>query len=86
MNLLADYPKSLIEELESSISKKNTSSIIETRASHIIASAIALIELIDESFPPEEAEDLVKRFHRSIISKDKNKFIRKLKQLRKDSK
>ena len=75
--------KSIIEELDTIVPARNKHTVIESRAAHLIASATNLINLIKESYEPEIAEDLVKRLHRSIISSDQNKFMRKIKDLRK---
>ena len=79
-----DSLKSIIEELDAIVPAKSKHSIIESRATHIIASAINLIKLIRESYPDEVADDLVKRLHRSILSEDDRKFMRKIKELRKN--
>ncbi len=79
-----DSLRSIIEELDAIVPAKSKHAIIESRASHIIASAVNLANLIRESYPPELAEDLVKRLHRSILSEDDRKFMRKIKDLRKE--
>ena len=75
--------KSIIDELDSIVPAKNKHTIIESRAAHLIASALNLISLIRESYEPELAEDLIKRLHRSIISADQRKFMRKIQEVRK---
>lgn len=77
--------KNIIEELDSIVPAKNKHTIIESRAIHLIASANNLISLIRESYDPLVADDLVKRLHRSIASADQNKFMRKIKELRKNN-
>ena len=57
--------RSLLEEL---------SNVVESRASHVIESAIRLITYIRENFDPETAFKLEKRFHSSIKNMDANKF------------
>ena len=76
--------KNIIEELDSIVPAKNKHTIIESRAAHLIASATNLISLIRESYDPDVEEDLVKRLHRSISSSDQKKFMRKIKELRKN--
>lgn len=78
-----DSLKSIIEELDAIVPAKSKHTVIESRATHIIASAINLIRLIRESYPDEVADDLVKRLHRSIINEDERKFMKKIKELRK---
>lgn len=79
-----DSLKSIIEELDQIIPAKNKHAIIESRASHLIASAVNLVSLIRNTYPAETADDLVKRLHRSILSEDNRKFMRKIKELRKE--
>ena len=78
-----DSLKSIIEELDTIVPAKSKHVIIESRATHIIASVVNLAKLIRESYPTEIADDLVKRLHRSILSEDDRKFTRKIKELRK---
>ena len=75
--------KNIIDELDSIVPAKNKHAIIESRATHLIASALNLINLIRESYEPEIAEDLIKRLHRSIASADQRKFMRKIQEIRK---
>lgn len=78
-----DPLKSIIDELDAIVPARNKHMVIESRATHIIASAVNLVKLIRESYPTDLAEDLVKRLHRSILSEDDRKFTRKIKELRK---
>jgi hypothetical protein len=68
--------KSILEEISSYVPQKSREELIESRAQHIIVSAINLLETIDESFSPEEAESLKKRFISSIRGADPNRFSR----------
>lgn len=77
--------KSLLEELNEYAHKKHTESAIESRANHIIDSAVNLIALIKEQFDPETAFELEKRFINSIRSADPSKFTRGIRKIR-DSK
>ena len=77
--------RSLLEELNSIAVKKDAESIIETRATHVIDSAINLIATIRESFDPEAAFELEKRLLNSIRAADPAKFTRGIRKLR-DSK
>jgi hypothetical protein len=73
---------SFLDELDRFVPAKSKHTVIESRASHIIASAINLVQLIRESYSEEEAQDLVKRLHRSIATEDHRKFTRKIKELK----
>ena len=53
---------------------KDKENVVESRASHIIDSAIRLMSFIRENFDPETAYKLEKRFHSSIKNMDSNKF------------
>ena len=79
---MADSMKNFLDELDKFVPAKNKHSVIESRASHLIASAINLVHLIKESYSEEEANDLVKRLYRSIMTEDEKKFSRKIKELK----
>lgn len=74
--------KSLLEELNSIADKRYGEAIIESRATHVIDSAINLLSLIKENFPSEQADELERRFINSIKGGDPNKFIRSIRKLR----
>jgi len=79
-----DALKNIIDELDAIVPAKSKHTVIESRATHLIASAINLVRLIRESYSDEQADDLVKRLHRSIMSEDDKKFTRKIKEIRKE--
>jgi hypothetical protein len=79
---MVDKINSLLDELDKFVPAKSKHTVIESRASHIIASAINLVQLIRESYSDEDAQDLIKRLHRSIISEDNKKFLRKIKEIK----
>ena len=68
--------KSILEELSNISFTKDKENVVESRASHIIDSAIRLISYIKENFDPETAYKLEKRFHSSIKNMDSNKFTK----------
>ncbi len=74
--------KSFIDELDQCVPAKSKHTVIESRATHIIASVVNLVHLIKESYSEEDANDLVKRLYRSIMTEDERKFGRKIKELR----
>lgn len=74
--------RSILEEISSYVPQKSKEELIEARAQHIIVSAINLLESIDESFSPEEAEALKKRFVSSIRGADPNRFTRMVKRIK----
>ena len=73
--------KSLLQELVDLAPSQDTSLIIESRGSHIIASAIKLLETIQENYGQELAEDLEKRLLSSIRNRNSGKFTRATKTL-----
>ena len=80
--ILKRATRSLLEELNSIAEKKHGEAIIESRATHVIDSAINLLNLIKENFEPEQAYELERRFINSIKGGDPNKFIRSIRRLR----
>ena len=83
--ILKRATRSLLEELNSVAVKKDSEAIVESRAAHVINSAINLLSTIKESFPPEQAYELERRFLNSIKAGDPSKFTRGIRKLR-DSK
>ena len=74
--------RSLLEELNSISEKKHSDAVIESRAAHVIDSAINLLKLIKESYNPEDAYELERRLLNSIKGSDPNKFVRGIRKLR----
>lgn len=72
--------RSILEELDAIYTEKQADRdrryIIESRASNVIASAIRLVEQIEEAYPPEQAENLVRKLLNAIRNKDAGKFTR----------
>ena len=74
--------KSLLEELNSITFKKDNEAVIESRATHVINSAINLLAIIKENFPPDQAYELERRFINSIKGSDPSKFTRGIRKVR----
>ena len=68
--------RSLLEELDSMYIERERDLIIESRASNIIAGAINLLEQIDASYSPEQAENLTRKMLNAIRTRDASKFAR----------
>jgi hypothetical protein len=81
-NYTVEKIKNFLDELDKCVPAKSKHTVIESRAAHIIASAVNLAQLIRESYSEEDANDLVKRLYRSIMTEDERKFMRKIKELR----
>lgn len=75
--------RSLLQELEALGDKRDTSHLIESRASNIIASAINLLEMIGKHYDSENAEVLERKLLGAIKSRDPNRFAKSLKRVSK---
>ena len=78
--------RSLLEELNDFAVNKRAENVVESRATHIIESAINIVEMIRTNFEGETAQDLEKRFYNSIKSGDPNKFMRGIKKIKSNDK
>ena len=76
------HTRSLLEELNDIAVQRDTEAVIESRAVHVINSAINLLGLIRENFDPELAYELERRFLNSIKGADPAKFTRGIRKLR----
>jgi len=72
--------RSLLEELDSMYIERDSRHVIETRASNIITSAIRLLEQIDESYTPEQADNLTRKLINAIKLRDPGKFTRSVRK------
>ena len=68
--------RSLLEELDLMYVERERDLIIESRASNIIAGAINLLEQIDASYSPEQAENLTRKLLNAIRTRDAGRFAR----------
>jgi len=68
--------RSLLEELDSMYIERDQRHVIENRASNIIASAIRLLEQIEETYSAEQADNLQRKLINAIRLKDPGKFTR----------
>lgn len=74
--------KSIIEELDLFVPQRDKHQIVEARASNIIVGAMNLLNLIQESFSDEEADELQRRLLNAIKNRDPDKFNRKIREYR----
>jgi uncharacterized protein (UPF0305 family) len=81
LSKLTKNTRSILQEINKYVPSKNKEEIIESRAHHIITSAINILDLIRENYSPEEAEQLEKRFLSSIKGKDPRRFSRSIKKV-----
>ncbi len=68
--------RTLLEELDSMYIERERDLIIESRAANIIAGAINLLEQIDVSYTPEQAENLTRKLLNAIRTRDAGRFAR----------
>jgi hypothetical protein len=74
--------RSILEELANVRFNKDPENFVESRASHIIDSAINLIQYIRENFDAQTAYTLEKKFNSAIKNLDSNKFYRGVTRLK----
>lgn len=76
--------RSILEELDSIYQEKYAERdrryIIESRANHVIAGAIRLVEQIESSYPPDQSENLIRKLLNAIRTKDAGKFVRSVRR------
>jgi hypothetical protein len=72
--------RSLLEELDSMYIERDQRHVIENRASNIIASAIRLLEQIDENYPADQAENLTRKLINAIKLRNPEKFTRSVRK------
>ena len=66
--------RSILEELSNVSFTKDKENVVESRAGHILESAIRLIGYIRENFDQETAYKIEKKFHSAIKNMDASKF------------
>jgi hypothetical protein len=78
--------RSILEELNALSVERDQHKQIESRAEHLIASAVNLLEQIEKTYSEESARDLSSRLINSIRAKDASKFTRGIKRVVKEHK
>ena len=68
--------RSILEELETLYAERDQRHVIENRAANVIASAIRLLEQIDSSYTPDQADNLQRKLINAIRLRDPVKFTR----------
>jgi len=68
--------RSLLEELDSMYIERDQRHVIENRESNVIASAIRLLEQIDENYSADDAQNLQRKLINAINQRDPGKFTR----------
>jgi FPC/CPF motif-containing protein YcgG len=82
--------RSILEELDSIYADRYAERserryVIESRANNVIASAVRLLEQIEELYDVETAESLQKKLLNSIRLRDPKKFARSVKRVDENS-
>lgn len=72
--------RSLLQELDAMYVERDSRLVIETRATNVIASAIRLLEQIDETYTAEQAENLRRKLLNAINQRDPAKFTRSVRR------
>ena len=73
--------RSILQELNEIAEVRNTDSLIESRATNIINSAINLLESIHKHYDSESADELERRLINAIKGQDPSKFTRGVRRL-----
>lgn len=68
--------RSILEELDAMYIERDRKHVLENRASNVIASAIRLIEQIEQTYDKEQAENLQRKLINAIRLRDPSKFTR----------
>jgi len=68
--------RSILDELDSMYIERERDLVIESRAVNIIAGAINLLEQIDASYTPEQADNLTRKLLNAIRTRDAGRFAR----------
>lgn len=74
--------KSILEEITSIAPKRDKESFVENKALNVIAGTRYLVEYIQENFPAEQSDDLLKRLFNSLRTGDEMKFRRGIRQIK----
>lgn len=74
--------RSILDELNSLCIEKDKEHIVESRAKHVISSAINLIDYINENYSADQALELERRLVNSIRGRDTKKFSRAITRIK----
>lgn len=72
--------RSILEELDALYVERDRRHVIENRANNVIASAINLLEQIEQAYGQEQAENLQRKLLNAIRLKDPSKFTRSVRR------
>lgn len=75
------HTKTLLEEITGIVPERDLAQVIETRGCHLIASALNLLESINQKYGQEISEEMERRLINGIKAKNSIKFARGAKKL-----
>lgn len=73
--------RSILDELDSMLGQKDKASLLESRATHVMQSAINLLNYISENYNTDTALELERRLLNSIRTRDVSKFSRRVRKM-----
>jgi hypothetical protein len=73
--------RSILQELNEMAEVRNQDSLLESRATNIINSAINLLESMRKQYTPEAADELERRLINAIKGQDPAKFTRGIRKI-----
>lgn len=73
--------RSILDELDLISKQKDSTNLLESRATHVMQSAMNLIAHFAEQYDAATADELEKRLLTSIRNRDPDKFIRALRKV-----
>ncbi len=76
------HTRSILEEITNIVPQRDKESFVENKALNVIASTKYLVEYIQENFPKDQSDDLLKRLFNSLKTGDEMKFRRGIKQIK----
>ena len=74
--------KSLLEEINNIAPARDNAELIETRGVNVLSSMINLLEMIEQTYDAEIAQDLQKRMILDLKNREPVRFARGVKKLR----
>jgi hypothetical protein len=74
--------KSLLEEISTIAQIRNSAELIETRGINALSSIINLLEMIEQTYDAETAQDLQKRMILDLKNREPTRFLIGIKKLR----
>lgn len=77
---------SILEELDRHIGSRNRHSVIENRVIHLVANMANLCEQIRVTYSQDQADDLIRRLQRALLTNDDKKFTRKISEYKNQEK